>query len=655
MKNSLYNILEIFEGSIIRIPAFQRGYSWELKQLNDLWKDVLNLEPNYKSNYHFTGILVFEELNELPKNWIKELPREALNESNLKPLSLVDGQQRLTSIIVLLYVIIQEMHPHTLKKYFGITEKDELFQKFLRIGSDSSNLYLFGYEIDTPSHQYLLNKIFDDDSILLEEPETVYTQNLEFAKAYFKQQLEEYVSSETRYRILHILLNQLKFSRLLLKSTEIDISMVFETLNFRGKPLSHLELLKNRLLYLLARNSDKIQNHKSLKKQVIATWLTVYEYLGKIDKRWINEDEFLRSYWLIFFNQNNRVKGQFNDFVEDIFDNIFPIKSESNEYLEFSKLKNFLKNLSLSIKAMFFIHNPDQIEGFEGTDFDEIEKLRNNKTVTYLNRLNELRTGWQATKNIICTYVISNHYNSENLKEIIVLLEKHNFLLYYLYGKKSDTNRVFLFRLTNKVFQNIGHINAKFNIKNLIDAEIRDFSAINNFIHRSKAKNSRFYDWIGIDYLLREYERFLISKGSIIYYENLNKFKKFIPFNPDIRNFGFNDFPSGSLRVNFAYSLGNIFLSPQSRQNDEYEKIIQKIKKNGTNCEKEIIGKKYDANLIYNRGVKILKFIEKRWGTELPFFKEIEIKRILFDALPPNIKMGDQQVTIDDDGITPSS
>lgn len=651
MKNSLFNIIEIFQGCIIRIPAFQRGYSWEVKQLNELWKDILNLEPKYDSKFHFTGILVFEELNELPNNWIKEIPQKKLQESNLKPLSLVDGQQRLTTIIILLYVLIQEMHQHTLEKYLGIDDKFTLLTKFLRIRNDDSNLYLFGYEIDTPSHQYLLNRIFEDESVELKEPETVYTQNLEFAKTYFIERLKDFPTSETRYRILHIIMHQLKFSRLLLKPNEIDISMVFETLNFRGKPLSHLELLKNRLLYLLSQNKDRIQNWKSLKNQVISTWLTVYEYLGKIDKRWINEDEFLRSYWLIFFNHENRVKGEFNDFVEDIFDKRYPIKSSSNDNLTFKNLKSFLTNLRKSIKAMFFIHNPELISDYTEEQFTEISKIKDERIIVLLQRLNELRTGWQAAKNIICAYIISENYDTDQLSDVASLLERHNFLLYYLFGKKSDTNRVYLFRATNKVFTRKHHLNTVIQIKNLTDSETRDHNAISNFIHRAKAQNNRFYDWMGIDYLLREYERYLISGKDLYYYESLHKYKKFLMFNPNIRNYGFDDFKAGTLKYNYGYSVGNIYLSPQNRQNEDYKTICEKIKSNGSQIEKEVLGKKYNTNLIYNRGIKILKFIQLRWNKELPLNSENEIKKILLDAIPQSLKKDDQQVTSDDHSI----
>lgn len=637
MNNSLHNILEIFDGSIIRIPAFQRGYSWEEKQLSDLWKDIMNLEVNFDTKYHFTGVLVFEELDELSPAWKEEMKVNSLDSLKRKPYSLIDGQQRITSVIILIYVLLQEIHPHTLETKMNIYDKDELLSRIIRIKNVDGNRYLFGYEIDTPSHQFLINRIFEDDSVELLEPETVYTQNLETAKLYFQEQIAE-LSGETHYRLLYIMLNQLKFSKLILRSSEIDISMVFETLNFRGKPLSHLELLKNRLLYLLSRNGHRLQNVDSLKKKIVETWLTIYEYLGKIDKKWINENEFLKSYWLIFFNHEDRVKGQFNDYVSSIFDDIFPIQSEENEYLSHKNLKKFLANLELAIKAMFYIHNPDQISIDKCQDFDQIVKISSDESIALLSKLNEMRTGWLASKNIICAYIINDSYDEVATLIILRLLERHNFLTYNLFGRKSDTNRVYLYRLTNKIFRNGNHDECKATINLLTDRETNNYISIINFVHSSKSHNKRFYDWIGIDYLLREYERFLLSNGDYSYYENLSKYRKLLVYNPEIRNFGFNDFPSGQIRFNFAYSLGNLVLSPSSRKTTDFNTMQTDFVSKGTKSEKEMITNKYNGNFIYNRGVKMLKFVEKRWLTNLPFQSENEIKKILFDAIP-KVKM----------------
>lgn len=637
MKNSLYSITEIFEGHIIRIPAYQRGYSWEAKQLEELWKDVMNLVYVDGQKLHFTGILVFEELESYPDNWVKEI--SDFDSDSLKPISLVDGQQRLTTIIILLYVLIQKIHPITLRRYLGLEDKIALFDKFLRITHGDRNLYLFGYEIDTPSHQYLLNTIFDDESVLLDEPETVYTQNLKFAKYFFEDKLKDYETSKTQIKLLEILLNQLKFSRLMLKSSDIDISMVFETLNFRGKPLSYLELLKNRILYLLAQNKKKVRNYKKLYKLVISTWLEIYECLGKIDKKWINEDEFLRSFWLIYFDHSKRVKGEFNDFVEDIFNKRFPISGEKYEYLEYKSLKDLLKALSASIKGMYYIHNPSRIDEIKDDSSSVFYKLKDQRIVAFIHKLNELKAGWQASKNIVCAYLISSYYNSKELLEIIELLEKHNFLVYNLYGKKSDTSRAYMFRFANKVFGNklLGHKGHIEVVESWIEAETNNYSSISNFIHRAKAKNKRFFDWIGIDYLIREYERYLISEQSIYHFEPLKKYKKVTLYNPIETNYGFGDFPAGSLKENFAYSLGNIFLAPSRRKLGNFSEILFAIQKDGTISEREIIGESYDADFIYKRGLTILKFISKRWGAALPFGNEVEMKRILFDAQPPKL------------------
>ncbi|MDP1817959.1 MAG: DUF262 domain-containing protein [Leadbetterella sp.] len=46
MENSfvgLFNIKEIFDGKIFRIPDYQRGYSWKEDHINAIWEDLMNL------------------------------------------------------------------------------------------------------------------------------------------------------------------------------------------------------------------------------------------------------------------------------------------------------------------------------------------------------------------------------------------------------------------------------------------------------------------------------------------------------------------------------------------------------------------------------------------------------------------------------------
>ena len=52
--SKLQSLSEIFNNKIFRIPDFQRGYSWEERQLDDFWEDIQNLNPN---KIHYIGLL----------------------------------------------------------------------------------------------------------------------------------------------------------------------------------------------------------------------------------------------------------------------------------------------------------------------------------------------------------------------------------------------------------------------------------------------------------------------------------------------------------------------------------------------------------------------------------------------------------------------
>ncbi|WP_337135080.1 GmrSD restriction endonuclease domain-containing protein, partial [Staphylococcus aureus] len=96
------------------------------------------------------------------------------------------------------------------------------------------------------SYEFLKQKIFcetSDNQANIQE--TIYTNNLLNAKNYFSEQLKsmDFEQIESLYTKVtqNILFNIYSMSE------EIDVHVSFETMNNRGKPLSHLELLKNRL------------------------------------------------------------------------------------------------------------------------------------------------------------------------------------------------------------------------------------------------------------------------------------------------------------------------------------------------------------------------------------------------------------------------
>lgn len=123
-------------------------------------------------------------------------------------------------------------------------QKSEWIDRFLyRSYNQLYKSFVFGYEKDNPSDEYFKTKILEQESSAADKyPETLYTANLMFAKEYFKNRLKS-LSKEDKEAIFDKAINRLKFNYYEIDDS-LDVYVTFETMNNRGKDLSHLELLK---------------------------------------------------------------------------------------------------------------------------------------------------------------------------------------------------------------------------------------------------------------------------------------------------------------------------------------------------------------------------------------------------------------------------
>lgn len=76
-------------------------------------------------------------------------------------------------------------------------------------------------------------------------------------------------------------------------SDDIDVYVTFETMNNRGKPLSNLELLKNRLIYVSTLLNVADADKSRLRRDINECWKKIYHILGKSKERVLLDDEFL--------------------------------------------------------------------------------------------------------------------------------------------------------------------------------------------------------------------------------------------------------------------------------------------------------------------------------------------------------------------------
>ena len=148
--NKLQSLNEIFNQRFFRIPDFQRGYSWEEQQLQDFWEDIENLK---KGKLHYTGLLTVEQLKldkvKHKESWMDDL---WMFEADMKAYYLIDGQQRLTTAIILINEILQLIEPDG---DLSFSPKSDWVKKYLyRSYKDKYKSFVFGYEKDNPSDEY---------------------------------------------------------------------------------------------------------------------------------------------------------------------------------------------------------------------------------------------------------------------------------------------------------------------------------------------------------------------------------------------------------------------------------------------------------------------------------------------------------------------
>lgn len=298
---------------------------------------------------------------------------------------IVDGQQRLTTSIILIQAIT-EFIPEGQKLNYNTS--DEIRKKFIFDSKNEgvSRSYIFGYEKDNPSYDYLKSKVFNEKlEDFSSEPETIYTHNLERAKDFFKNQLSElkYEEIEEVYRKLtqDFLYNSYSIS------SDIDVFIAFETMNNRGKPLSHLELLKNRLIYLSTKFQLADSEKNRLRKRINECWKSIYHNLGRNKLVPLSDDDFLHNHFLVYFgkklyqrkNEKFKTEISFQHFLtgrrrlnystfllEEHFvtKNINCDKDDSSNELTINDIYSYVSSLQSSVETWYKIFNPKHSKGF---------------------------------------------------------------------------------------------------------------------------------------------------------------------------------------------------------------------------------------------------------------------------------------------------
>jgi len=616
-SNELKAIADLFERKIFKIPDYQRGYSWDSKQLSDFWEDLENLS---KGHIHYTGVLTLERVDESVFNrWDEDL--WLIESKGFTPYHIVDGQQRLTTVIILIQAIIEKLKDDEKLNY---TSKKEIIEKYISQSKDAgiSQTFIFGYEKDNPSYEFLKTRIFLSSSNANQDIETLYTSNLEFAKKFFKKKIVELRFEEIE--VLFRKITQLLKFNVYEIGEDLDVFVAFETMNNRGKRLSNLELMKNRLIYLSTLFKDEQYEKNSLRTNINNAWKTVYEYLGKNKSNLLDDDNFLKNHWIMYFKYSRKTAS---DYIKFLLEEHFTSRRVINGDISIEDIQDYVTSMQNCVKVWYYIHNPLD------SDYDQ-------KIIKWVVKLNNLNFG--AFEPLTAAILVNKEsYEIEKIINVLKTMERYIFLIFRISRRQSNTGDSEFYKFAKEIYtkslslEKVNKeieerwINRYYNIKKFIDY-IQD---------RFNIQQDGYYGWNGLKYLLYEYDYFLqeCSKEE-------HKKISWVDFNKEKSNYitiehiypqssdkdcwekFFNQFTKEQ-KLRLCNTLGNLVPLSQrknsSLQNDCFvNKKHQQSGKvgyyNGSYSENEVAQYRgWTPETIKERGLKILDFMKERWHIKL--------------------------------------
>ena len=259
-------------GLSYRVPRFQRDYSWDVDEWDDLWQDIAGLFAEDPEPAHYMGYLV-------------------LQSADNRTFDIIDGQQRLTTLSLLMLAAVSRLTDLAAP---GDTN-DPQYRRAEQLRS-----HYIGY-LDpvslVPRSKLTLNRhndrFYQDYLAPLERlPQRGLNASehlLRRAFIWFKERIGERSGDDGKElaRFIDGAVDKLFFT-VITVTDELNAFKVFETLNARGVRLSATDLLKNYLFSVVSRGGA----HESEIEALENRWEAIVGLLGSE-----SFPEFLRVFW----------------------------------------------------------------------------------------------------------------------------------------------------------------------------------------------------------------------------------------------------------------------------------------------------------------------------------------------------------------------
>ncbi|GAA9845524.1 DUF262 and DUF1524 domain-containing protein [Helicobacter pylori] len=322
---TLLNFIRESQTNQFVIPIYQRVYSWGKEQCEQLWDDIIKIGGNDKMNGHFIGSILYVQVDT----------------THSSPLLIIDGQQRLTTITLLLTALRDHLNDEVKRK--------EIEDHYL-INSDKDGDKKFRLILSESDKDTLLSLI-DKDRRKPSEPSLKIVENFKL--------FEEWVSNTDKLETIFKGLEKLTIVWIALTKEKDDPQLIFESMNSKGIELAQTDLIRNYIVM-----ETEIEKREGFYNKYWRAMEEDFKQNEKQDKKLF--DRFVRHYLTIKTGEIpniNKVYAAFKDYqqkkgigIEDLLKDLqkyygyfcqIALKKEANKDL--NKALGFLVDLEMDV------------------------------------------------------------------------------------------------------------------------------------------------------------------------------------------------------------------------------------------------------------------------------------------------------------------
>ncbi len=339
-----------------QVPDYQRPYVWDKDHLGALIDDLVGSYTNNREDQYFCGSIVIAK-NQKDERW-----------------DVVDGQQRLTSFIILACTILK-LYKYSLGQKSKAFIEESIYDRF---DKDKNRLrFLTAQNYNHIFENEVLKNLEFEDNLKKSELHKKFEENTYWRNAYyFKELLDESMKNGSISDIDDFVgwfYEHIALTRII--CFEEDSAMqIFQVLNDRGQPLSPIDILKSSLMQEIKQDTQKRKDFKT-------TWDKLVEDCKSVEGIDIDLEDFFNMYLEYADPSASKkradkgLKKVFKDSKKDACEFIYDVSVFMKSYTDLLKKQDRYIHLLRYLPSRFWASILTTALYVKYPDFDALKKL----------------------------------------------------------------------------------------------------------------------------------------------------------------------------------------------------------------------------------------------------------------------------------------